>query len=132
VAPAPRAGVLLWGPGVGLLAAALVLGFAPGLAGGAVEHAHEFMGTEGAATTFRPGAGTYAWALGAALGALLVAWLGLYRRRLPRVLRAAADRGVRPGLDRLKLLHDGVVGEYVTWLTVGAALLGGLFAVLIR
>jgi hypothetical protein len=35
-------------------------------------------------------------------------------------------------LHRLKLLHDGVVGEYVTWLTFGAAALGGLFAVLIR
>ena len=34
-------------------------------------------------------------------------------------------------MHRLKLLHDGVVGEYVTWLTVGTAVIGVLFAVLI-
>jgi multicomponent Na+:H+ antiporter subunit D len=66
------------------------------------------------------------------LAALVVAWLGLYRRRLPDVVRATADRLAGVPLHRLKLLHDGVVGEYVTWLTVGAAALGALFAVLIR
>jgi hypothetical protein len=33
---------------------------------------------------------------------------------------------------RLKLLHDGVVGEYVTWLTLGAAAMTGLLALLTR
>jgi hypothetical protein len=33
------------------------------------------------------------------------------------------------GLGRLRSLHTGYVGDYVTWLVAGAALLGGLFAV---
>jgi hypothetical protein len=32
----------------------------------------------------------------------------------------------------LKAAHDGVVGDYVAWLTVGAATLGGLFALTLR
>jgi hypothetical protein len=33
---------------------------------------------------------------------------------------------------RLEALHAGVTGDYVTWVIVGAAGLGGLFAVLVR
>src|SRR5207247_1602438 len=54
--------------------------------------------------------------------ALLVAGLGL----------AFAPGTAGPAVQRLKLLHDGVVGEYVTWLTVGAAALTGLLALLAR
>jgi hypothetical protein len=32
----------------------------------------------------------------------------------------------------LKALHSGAVGDYVAWLTVGIAVLGGLFAVMVR
>jgi hypothetical protein len=32
------------------------------------------------------------------------------------------------GLGHLRSLHTGYVGDYVTWLVAGAALLGGLFA----
>jgi len=35
---------------------------------------------------------------------------------------------VGPSVRRLNLLHDGVVGEYVTWVIVGTAALGALFA----
>jgi hypothetical protein len=64
--------------------------------------------------------------------ALGLAWFALYRRRLPGVIRERVGRTAGVGLDRLKLLHDGVVGEYVTWLILGAAGLGALFAVFIR
>jgi len=32
----------------------------------------------------------------------------------------------------LKALHSGVVGDYVAWLTFGAAALGGLLALTVR
>jgi multicomponent Na+:H+ antiporter subunit D len=137
VSPTPRAGVLLWAPGVTLLIAGLAVALWPGLSTRAVEHA--------ARATDRPAlaretlhevsppaphvhvdlsGSRYAYAGAAALLAIALAAGGLYRRRMPAM----------PGspLDRLKLAHDGVVGEYVTWLTIGTAVLGGLLAFLIR
>jgi multicomponent Na+:H+ antiporter subunit D len=66
---------------------------------------------------------------GSAAGALILAWIGLYWRRLP-VLRgfrpspraAAAARG----------FQSGVINDYVTWLVVGLACLGGVFALIVR
>ena len=60
------------------------------------------------------------------------ALFGLYRGRLPALLRDAAGRVLEPSLQVLKGLHSGLVGDYVAWLTFGAAALGGLLAVLIR
>jgi multicomponent Na+:H+ antiporter subunit D len=132
----PRAGALLWLPGVALVAAALALVFTPGLARRAVQHAERATDRPALAretlhnvhaplppATFDRGAATYGYAGVSVLLAVGVAALGLYRRRLPRVVTAP--------LDRLKLLHDGVIGEYVTWLTVGTAVLGAVFALLL-
>jgi hypothetical protein len=54
-----------------------------------------------------------------------LAWLALAppRRRLHRIGILAGA-----GLGRLHALHTGYVGDYVTWLVAGAAVLGGLFA----
>jgi multicomponent Na+:H+ antiporter subunit D len=60
-----------------------------------------------------------AYGLGAAALAALVALFGLSRRRLPE----AFD----PTLNVLKAAHSGVIGDYVMWLTVGTALLGGIW-----
>jgi multicomponent Na+:H+ antiporter subunit D len=76
--------------------------------------------------------GSYAYGAASALLAVALAWVGLYRRRIPRAVRRALDASAGPVVQRLKLLHDGVVGEYVTWLTVGAAAITGLLAVLTR
>ena len=78
--------------------------------------------------------GTSSYALGGASALLAVglAWVGLYRRRIPRTIRAALDATFGGVVLRLRLLHDGVVGEYVTWLTVGAAAITGLLALLTR
>jgi hypothetical protein len=47
-------------------------------------------------------------------------------------VRAGAGRVAEPTVTALKALHSGAVGDYVTWVTVGAAALGGLFAVTLR
>lgn len=48
-------------------------------------------------------------------------------------LRGVRVRGVAaPAVAVLKALHSGVVGDYVMWLTVGTALLGGVWAVTLR
>jgi len=65
-----------------------------------------------------------------AVGALLLAYLALYRRRLP-VLR----RGYQPrvGLSALaEGFQSGVINDSVTWLVFGLACLGGVLALIIR
>jgi multicomponent Na+:H+ antiporter subunit D len=61
------------------------------------------------------------YGLGAAALTLLLVAAGLWRRRVPRV--------VEPPLNVLKAAHSGVVGDYVMWLTVGTAVLGGIWLV---
>jgi len=136
VPPTPRAGALLWTPGVLLLAAGLAVAFAPGLAQRAADQAARAVDRPAlAAETLHGvpappreagGLSPVRYAYGAAAGLLAVslAALGLYRRRIPGLVE-------RP-LDCLKLLHDGVVGDYVAWLTAGTAVLGVLFAFLLR
>ncbi len=37
-----------------------------------------------------------------------------------------------PPIGLLKTAHSGVIGDYVTWVTVGTALIGGIWAVTLR
>jgi hypothetical protein len=55
------------------------------------------------------------------------ALFGLFRRRLPEAFRAAGGRYVVPAVAGLKGIHSGIPGDYVMWITVGAALLGGIW-----
>jgi multicomponent Na+:H+ antiporter subunit D len=137
-----HAEVVLWAPAVALLVAGLGLAFTPGLAGRAIQHAEHFVDRPAVARetlheitspprpvpSFHPNAGSYAYGAASALAAILLAWLGLYRQSVPLALRRTADRALGGTVKRLKLLHDGVTGDYVTWLTVGAAVLGGIWA----
>ena len=141
-----RRGVLLSAPAVVLLVAALGLAFAPGLAARAVQHAQLVVDRPAAARETLhgvpaplprlPSAGVagsdYAYAGAAVLLAVAIAWLGLYRSRLPDGIRRAATATAGPPLRRLQQFHDGVVGEYVTWVVSGAAALGALFAAFAR
>jgi multicomponent Na+:H+ antiporter subunit D len=61
---------------------------------------------------------------GATIFALGLAFAGLYRTRMPRVLA--------PPIRVLHALHSGVIGDYVTWVVVGTALTGGVWAILLR
>ena len=68
--------------------------------------------------------------VGSTVGALALAFLALYWRRLP-VLR----RGFEPGTGLVRPLQrfqSGVVNDYVTWIVVGIAALGGALALSIR
>ena len=60
--------------------------------------------------------------------ALGLAAFGLY----PRRLRLPGGRIAAPLLAGAKAVHDGVPGEYVAWLTFGAAAIGAALALLIR
>ena len=68
--------------------------------------------------------------LGSAAGAVILAYLALYWRRLP-LLR----RGFEPGTGLVRPIQrfqSGVVNDYVTWIVVGFACLGGALAFAIR
>jgi hypothetical protein len=64
------------------------------------------------------------YGLGAGAVALLGVAFGLWRRRL----RAACPRPILV----LKGLHSGVIGDYVMWIVLGTALVGGVWAFTLR
>jgi multicomponent Na+:H+ antiporter subunit D len=129
-----------------LLVAAFGLAFAPGLAARAVQHAQLLVDRPAVARETLhgvpaplprlPSVGVsgrdYAYGAASALLAVAIAWLGLYRRRLPDAVSRVAVAAAGPPMHRLRQLHDGVVGEYVTWVVSGAAVLGALFAAFAR
>ena len=131
---------MMFVPTLALLVCGLGLAFAPELGAHAVaaaerlqaQHAHALEVLQGVRPAERPlpsfevGAGDVLYGIATTLGAVAVGFLGLYRRRLPRLAAAALPLRV------LKAAHSGVVGDYVAWLTVGAATLGGLFALTLR
>jgi multicomponent Na+:H+ antiporter subunit D len=63
------------------------------------------------------------YATAATLLSLVLAWVGLAGVRL---------RLVRPAVGALKAVHSGIVGDYVVWITVGTALVGGVWAIGLR
>jgi multicomponent Na+:H+ antiporter subunit D len=121
-----------------LLAGALAVGFLPGLAPHALAGAEQFRDRPAYVADVLGGAHSPAeplpehhtklesivLALLSLAGALAVAAWGLRGHPLPRVV-------VRP-LDRLRHLHTGAVGDYVAWLVLGAAVLGGLVTLAVR
>ena len=67
---------------------------------------------------------------GSAAGALILALLALYWRRLP-LLR----RGYEPGTGLTTVLarfQSGVISDYVTWIVLGLACLGGVLTLVLR
>jgi multicomponent Na+:H+ antiporter subunit D len=68
--------------------------------------------------------------VGSAAGGLMLAFLALYWRRLPVLLR-----GFEPGAGLVRPIQrfqSGVVNDYVTWIVIGVACLGGALAFSIR
>ena len=71
-------------------------------------------------------------ATGTTIFALGLALVGLYRSRLPRRISRAARRTLAPPIRVLLAMHSGVVGDYVTWVAVGTAVTGGIWALLLH
>jgi multicomponent Na+:H+ antiporter subunit D len=69
---------------------------------------------------------------GGVLIAVGLALAGLYRRRLPQLVRTALRSTLGPPLAVVRVAHSGVVGDYVAWITVGTAVVGGVWALLLR
>jgi multicomponent Na+:H+ antiporter subunit D len=68
--------------------------------------------------------------LGSAAGALILAFLALYWKRLP-LLRHGFEPGT--GLVRpIRRFQSGVVNDYVTWIVIGVTCVGGTLAFSIR
>jgi multicomponent Na+:H+ antiporter subunit D len=68
--------------------------------------------------------------VGSTAGALVLAFLALYWRRLP-LLR----RGYEPGAGLtapIQHFQSGVINDYVTWMVLGLAGIGGVLAVIIQ
>jgi multicomponent Na+:H+ antiporter subunit D len=72
------------------------------------------------------------YGIGGTIIALGLALLGLYRQRLPELVRGALRTVLGPPVATLKLAHSGLIGDYVTWITVGTAVIGGVWALLLR
>jgi hypothetical protein len=47
-------------------------------------------------------------------------------------LRGAIRRAADPPLAALKAAHSGVIGDYIVYITVGTALIGGVWAFTLR
>jgi multicomponent Na+:H+ antiporter subunit D len=86
-----------------------------------------------APVAIRPATGaSIGYGIGAAVIAFTTAAFGLWRRRIPSAARAAAARVLEPPVAGLKTLHSGIAGDYVMWITVGTAVLGGVWALTLR
>jgi multicomponent Na+:H+ antiporter subunit D len=129
-------------PAALLLALALGIGVWPGLGPRAEEAAHAFEDREAYARVVLEGAPapepppgpeegpSIPVGLSLAAGAVALAALSLYRKRvLSEPVRGAIRGTVGRGLEGLRAVHSGDVDDYVAWLTLGIAVLGGAFAV---
>jgi multicomponent Na+:H+ antiporter subunit D len=137
---------LLWLPAVGLAVLGLGLVIVPELAGHALRNAgrlvdrsaharevlHGVAPRSASLPSYSPSAAAYAYGAASTVGAFAFAAFGLYRRRLPVAWRRGAARVAGTSVATLKALHSGAVGDYIAWLTLGIAVLGGLVAVVVR
>ena len=127
-------------PALALAAAGLGVGLVPGLRASFEGAGEPFVDRAGyAATVLHGQAARHGDALSLAPG-LVEVLLGFATAACACGLAYLALAPPRPRLHRLGLatgraiawlrpLHSGYVGDYVTWLVAGAALLGGVFAV---
>jgi multicomponent Na+:H+ antiporter subunit D len=72
------------------------------------------------------------YGIGGTLIALSLALVGLYRRRLPELVLAPLRSTLGPPAAVLRAAHSGVIGDYIAWITVGTAVVGGIWALLLH
>ncbi len=141
-----RSSLVMVGPAAVVLAAAIALMFVPNLAAHAELAAARFQDRTGVAAEVlrgepprhifvsETGLGVAAWLSGFAslAGAAALALFLLYRRRLSSGAWRLTARLRSAPLGLLRAAHSGVIGDYVMWLSVGTASIGGALALLIR
>jgi len=145
--PHPHVHATQVAPAVLLLAGALAVGLAPGVTGAVEEAADHFTdrpayvavvlgatGDQGPAQSHPPVylAGPALWAALSILLGLGLALAALYPDRLPVRLRRRLARAWDPAAAALRGLHNGQIGDSVTWLVVGLAGFGTLLALVVR
>jgi multicomponent Na+:H+ antiporter subunit D len=72
------------------------------------------------------------YGVGGTVIALVLALVGLYRRRLPELVLGPLRTALGPPVAVLRAAHTGVIGDYVAWITVGTAVVGGVWALLLH
>jgi len=140
-----RTPAVMSGTAAVLVFAALAIGFVPQLKVGARKAAVDMTDTAGyqsrvldrtplpppAPVRTPVEAGEFARGLATVLAAVALAAAALFQRRLPRAARAAS-RSLSAGIEPLRKLHSGHIGDYIAWLTVGVAAMGGLLTLAFR
>jgi multicomponent Na+:H+ antiporter subunit D len=138
--PRDRVPRTMTAPMLGLAGAGLGIGLVPGLRAAVEEAAARFVDRAGYAATvlsdrrpaeagetvLAPGFADVAIGLLTTAAAVGLAYLALAPPR-PGLHRVGVAAG--RAIGGLRGLHTGYVGDYVTWLVAGTAVLGGLFAV---
>jgi multicomponent Na+:H+ antiporter subunit D len=143
-----RSDLLMLLPTAALILAGLAVGLVPGVESH-LEHAAEFFQNRhsyvetvlngklehppaGTSALLKLPAASVAWSLVSLVGAVAFALLALYREQLvPRRVRERAHDVLGGGLNVLRTVHSGVIGDYVAWLTFGVAAFGGLLALVL-
>jgi multicomponent Na+:H+ antiporter subunit D len=128
-------------PAIVLAFAGLAIGLVPGLADAAGRAAARFVDRAGYAAavlggpaphpnapSVHPGAINVLYGALASILAIGLAGTALYRERLRGSLLSGVENATSALLHRLRVLHSGDVRDYVTWLVLGFAVLGGVFA----
>jgi multicomponent Na+:H+ antiporter subunit D len=143
VAGAPdRTPAVMIVPAIALALAALAFGLVPGIDDAATAAAHAFVDRAGyedavlaghavaVPSIHAPPLRAIDWPLGivSSLGAVAVAALAVSAKRTRRGWRRSVAVRVRAAIEAVRDLHSGRIGDYVTWLVAGTAVLGGLVA----
>jgi multicomponent Na+:H+ antiporter subunit D len=137
---------VMWIPALLLILVGLGTSFVPGMASAAEEASVHFQDRESYASRVLeddavssidlkakpPSVSSIAFGAASAIGAIGVAALALFRRKLPSAMRRWISEKLGIWVRRLRALHSGIVTDYIAWLTIGTAMLGGLFALYLR
>jgi multicomponent Na+:H+ antiporter subunit D len=75
---------------------------------------------------------SWAYGVGALAIAVAVAAFGLWRARLPTLVRELGTRTLGPPVQVVREAHSGIVGDYLLWLAIGTAVIGGVWAFTLR
>lgn len=139
--------LIMLAPAIMLIALACLTGLAPGIHHHAIAAATRFEDRAAyAATTLGihvsghhpapdfsgPGRSSDFFEIGTLAGAIILAAIALFRDRLPQVLGTVAGATAGRAIKGLRALHDGHIGDYVTWLVVGVSVFGGICAIAIH